>query len=133
MKAKKALKRLAKIETLISDLTERYSKGALQIREALQDAKTAFGRVKEAVSLQASSGTVKKGALARKKNAAKKPGKSSTALTASAPAPKTKRPNFSAAQREAAAERMRQRWAAKKQAVTEAAAQIRTEAAAMGK
>ena len=48
MKAKKALKRLAKIDALISDVTERYSKGGLQIREALQDAKAAFGRAKEA-------------------------------------------------------------------------------------
>jgi hypothetical protein len=37
--------------------------------------------------------------------------------TAAAPAPtKRKRPHFTAAQREAAAERMRQRWAAKKKA-----------------
>jgi hypothetical protein len=40
-----------------------------------------------------------------------------TAVTpAAAPTPKKKRRNLSAAQREAAAERMRQRWAAKKKA-----------------
>jgi hypothetical protein len=38
MKANKVRKRLAKIEAMISDLTERYSKGAFHIREALQNA-----------------------------------------------------------------------------------------------
>jgi hypothetical protein len=59
MKAKKALKRLAKIEALMSDVTERYSASAPHIREVLQDAKAAVNRAKEAVSLQASSGTAK--------------------------------------------------------------------------
>ena len=58
MKANKALKRLAKIEVLISDVTERYS-SAPHIRETLQDAKAAVTRAKEAVSLQASSGKAK--------------------------------------------------------------------------
>jgi hypothetical protein len=58
MKGNKALKRLAKIEALMSDLTERYSASA-PIREVLQDAKAAVTRAKEAVSLQASSGTAK--------------------------------------------------------------------------
>jgi hypothetical protein len=58
MKANKALKRLAKIEALMSDVTERYS-SAPHIREVLQDAKAAVTRAKEAVSLQASSGTAK--------------------------------------------------------------------------
>jgi hypothetical protein len=55
MKANKALKRLAKIEMLMSDVTERYSASAPHIREVLQDAKAAVTRAKEAVSLQASS------------------------------------------------------------------------------
>src|ERR1039458_10785194 len=54
MKTKKALKRLSKIEGLISDVTKRYS-SAPDIRETLQDAKVAITRAKEAVSLQASS------------------------------------------------------------------------------
>jgi len=58
MKANKALKRLAKIEVLISDVTERYS-STPHIREVLQDAKAAVTRAKKAVSLQASSGTAK--------------------------------------------------------------------------
>lgn len=53
MKANKALKRLAKIETLISDVTERYSGSASQIQDVLQDAKAAVVRAKEAI--QASS------------------------------------------------------------------------------
>ena len=58
MKTNKALKRLAKIEALISDMTERYS-SAPHIREALQDAKAAVARAKEAVSLQRSAGKAK--------------------------------------------------------------------------
>ena len=57
MKANKALKRLAKIEALISDLAERYSTDAPLIRGVLQNARVAVTRAKEAVSLQASSGT----------------------------------------------------------------------------
>jgi DnaK suppressor protein len=72
MKANKALKRLAKIEALMADMTERYSASAPHIREVLQDAKAAVGRAREAVSLQASSGTAKKAAPARKKVAVKK-------------------------------------------------------------
>jgi hypothetical protein len=92
MKTKKALRRLSKIEALISLMTERASKGAPKVQEALRDAKAAFARVKEAVNLQASPET---------KPAKKKP------------------PKWSPAQREAAAERMRLRWAAKKKAEVE--------------
>ena len=53
MKANKALKRLAKIEALLSDVSERYSSGAVPVREALRDAKAALARVKNAVSSQA--------------------------------------------------------------------------------
>jgi hypothetical protein len=59
MKTNKALKRLAKIEALISKVTERSSASAPHIRELLRDAKAAVTRAKEAVSLQASSGTAK--------------------------------------------------------------------------
>ena len=56
MKANKALKRLAKIEALMSEVTERYS-SAPHIREVLQDAEAAVIRAKAAVSLEASSRT----------------------------------------------------------------------------
>jgi DNA-binding protein HU-beta len=67
MKAKKALKRLAKIEVWMSDVTERYSTSAPNIREVLQKAKTAVTRAKKALSLQASSGTAKKAPLQKSK------------------------------------------------------------------
>ena len=63
MKANKALKRRAKIEMLMSDVTERYSASAPHIREVLQDAKAAVTRAKEAVSLRTSSGTAKNPAV----------------------------------------------------------------------
>lgn len=103
MKANKALKRLAKIEALISDLTERYSSGAAHVREAFHEARAAFNRVKAAVSLEAATHSPAK----RKKAAAKK---------SVAPAPAKKTRQFSPAQRAAAAERMRLRWAAKRKA-----------------
>ena len=82
MKATKTLKKLTKIEALIADVSERFSASAPHIQAALHDAKAAFARVKEAVSLHASSGTKtaaptahraeKKAAPARKKAAVKK-------------------------------------------------------------
>lgn len=59
MKATKALKRLAKIEALMSDVMERYSATGPDMREMLRDAKAAVTRAKEAVSLQASTRTAK--------------------------------------------------------------------------
>ena len=52
MKANKALKRLAKIEALISNVTQRYSASAPAVRKVLRDAKAAVARAKEAVSLR---------------------------------------------------------------------------------
>src|SRR5260370_21879594 len=75
MKANKALKRLAKIEALISDVTERYSASVPHVRDVLQDAKAAVARAKEAVRLRASAGKPKKSApdkKAARKAAAKK-------------------------------------------------------------
>jgi hypothetical protein len=66
MKTNKALKRLAKIEASISDMTERYSSSP-DILETLQDAKAAVTRAKEAVSLQASSGKAKNLTVKRSK------------------------------------------------------------------
>jgi len=72
MKASKAHKRLAKIEAIISDLTERYSKDAIHIRKAFQDSKAAVDHVKAAGSSQASSRTAKKPPVKRKKAAVKR-------------------------------------------------------------
>lgn len=55
MKAKKVLKRLAKIDALISEVAARCSKYALPIRQSIRDANAAFSRVKKAVNVQASS------------------------------------------------------------------------------
>jgi hypothetical protein len=81
MKANKALKRLTKIETLMADLTARYSPTAPRTREVLQDAKAAVARAKEALSLQAAAKAdrgAKKAAPARKKAAVKKPAPKAT-------------------------------------------------------
>jgi hypothetical protein len=97
MKANKALKRLTKIETLISDVTERYSAGAHHIKEALHEAKAAVARVKAAVRSQPSSGTAK---------------------TSKAP-PKKKR-RLSAAGKKAIQDAARRRWAQKRAATANA-------------
>ena len=55
MKTNKALKRLTKIEALMSDVTDRYSTGAAHIQEALQNAKAAIVRAKDTVSLHVSA------------------------------------------------------------------------------
>ncbi len=91
MKANKALKRIAKIESLTSDVMRRLAKGAPQLSEVLKDLKAAVVRVKEAVSTQVSSRTAKKKAApARKKVVARKTvAKASKAKTAKK-APKAK-------------------------------------------
>jgi len=66
MKTNKALKRLAKIDGLMSDVAERYSV-APDIRETFQDAKAAVSRAKEALDLQAASEKAKKLALKNSK------------------------------------------------------------------
>ena len=76
MKANKALKRLAKIETLMSDVAERFSASAPHLREALKDLKAAMLSVKEAVKVQTSPASKKavpkKAARAGKKAVGKK-------------------------------------------------------------
>jgi hypothetical protein len=74
MKVNKALKRLVKIEALLSSLTERYLPSAPHLREALQNAKDAVARAKQAVSLHASSRT--KATAAKADRAAKKAARS---------------------------------------------------------
>ena len=90
MKANKALKRLAKIEALMSDLTERYSARAPLIRELLQVAKAAVTRAKEAVSLRTSSGTARNPAV-----------KHSTPASKATPEPSKPKRKLSAAGRKA--------------------------------
>jgi hypothetical protein len=66
MKANKAVKRLTHVEDLLSDVLERHSADAPEIRQQLLDAKAAVGRAKDAVEFKASS---------RTKSARKKVGK----------------------------------------------------------
>jgi uncharacterized protein YhaN len=68
MKATKALKRLTHAEDLVSDVIERYSADAPEIRQQLLDAKAAVGRAKDAVNVQESSEKTS----SRKKAATKK-------------------------------------------------------------
>ena len=72
MKANKALKRLAKIEALMSDVAERFSASAPHLREALKDLKAAVDSVKQTVRVQTSSAVTKKTALKKAARAAKK-------------------------------------------------------------
>jgi hypothetical protein len=115
MKANKALKRLAKIEALMSDVSERYSPGASHIREALQDAMGALARVKAAVSSQASSGRAKH-LPGKRKRAAVIATAAAAPVNVAASAPARRKRRFSAAQRKQQAQRMKAYWAAKKKA-----------------
>ncbi len=72
MKANKALKRLAKIETLMSDVAERFSASAPHLREALKDLKAAALSVKEAVKVQTSAAALKKASHKKAARAGKK-------------------------------------------------------------
>jgi hypothetical protein len=101
MKANKALKRLAKIEALISDVTERYSASESQIRDVLQYAKAAVVRARETV--QASSGMAKKS-----------PVKHSQPPSKTVPEPSRPKRKLSAAGRKAISEATKKRWAAAK-------------------
>jgi hypothetical protein len=103
MKAKKVLKRIAKIEALISEVKERSSASAPHIRELLGDAKAAVIRVKEAV--QASSGKAKH-----------PPVKHPQPPSKTTPEPSKPKRKLSAAGRKAISEATKKRWAAKKAA-----------------
>ena len=103
MKTNKALKRLAKIEALMSAVTKRYSASTPHTRKALQDVKAAVTRAMEAVSLQASAG--------KAKNPPVKPSKRPSKATPELSKPKRK---LSAAGRKAISEAAKRRWAAKR-------------------
>ena len=94
MKSKKAHKRLTKIEAWMSRVRDQYSATAPNLQNVLQAATVAIARAKEAVSLQASSGT--KAATAKARRAAKKAKPSQKkavveGVTANAPSAKTAR------------------------------------------
>ncbi len=55
MKSTKALKRILKIEALLSNVIDKYSAGGPQAREALQKAEVALAQAKQAVEADGSS------------------------------------------------------------------------------
>ena len=67
MKKNKALKRLAKIEAMMSDVAQRFAAHTPSLQEAFADLKVAVNRVKEAVGVQASSAAGKKKAAPGRK------------------------------------------------------------------
>jgi len=103
MKAKKILRRMGKIEALISEVTERSSASVPHIQELLRDAKAAVARAKGAV--QASAGKAKNPTV-----------KHSEPTSKAMPEPSKPRRQLSAAGRKAISEATKKRWAAKKAA-----------------
>ena len=77
MKSNKAHRRILKVEALISDLVNRFSTGSTHVTEAIQSAKAAVTRAREAVASEESPGTSGKATPSGK--AAKKKSKKSTA------------------------------------------------------
>lgn len=121
MKVNKVLKRLAKIEELMSEVTERCSKSAPDVREALQDAAAAFARVKAVVNSQTPSKTAAGPPAERAKSTVKKkaPVKKAVAksvVATGAPTVVKKTRGFSAAQKTRQAERIKTLWATKRKA-----------------
>jgi hypothetical protein len=55
MKAKKAVKRLGKVESLLSNVIDQYVPSVDSVRELLDSAKASIVRAMEAVSLQSST------------------------------------------------------------------------------
>ena len=60
MKAKKAVKRLGKVETLLSNVIDQYAAGVDSVKELLDSAKASVVRAIESVSLQSSAAAPKK-------------------------------------------------------------------------
>ena len=60
MKAKKALKRLTRVEALLSNVLEQYAASDHRVRELLDSAKASVVSAKKTMSLRASSGAARK-------------------------------------------------------------------------
>lgn len=60
MKAKKALKRLSKVETLLTNVIDQYAGSEGNVRELLDSAKASVVRAKKTVNVKASPKAVKK-------------------------------------------------------------------------
>ncbi|HLN01488.1 MAG TPA: hypothetical protein VK335_19525 [Bryobacteraceae bacterium] len=60
MKAKKAIKRLSKVESILANVIDQFSASDNGLRELLDSAKTSIVRAKKSVGLQESSKAAKK-------------------------------------------------------------------------
>ena len=60
MKAKKAAKRLTRVEALLSNVIDQYDASEASVRELLDSARASVVQAKEAVSLQSAPATAKK-------------------------------------------------------------------------
>ena len=60
MKAKKAVKRLVKVEALLSNVLDQYSTSTGSVRELLDTAKASVIRAKESIDLMSAATTAKK-------------------------------------------------------------------------
>ena len=60
MKAKKALKRLTRVETLLTDVIDQYAGSEGNVRELLDNAKASVVRAKKTVNVKASPKAAKK-------------------------------------------------------------------------
>jgi hypothetical protein len=60
MKAKKAVKRLTRVEALLSNVIDQYAGNGHRVKELLDSAKESVVRAKETVNQEASSKTTKK-------------------------------------------------------------------------
>jgi hypothetical protein len=95
MKVAKVLRRLSKIQALMSDVMERYVTLAPAVRKALREAMAAVTVAKEAVSLEVSSGATRNPPLK----------KSQTAPTSRLELPDGKRKQSATGNRKAAAKK----------------------------
>ena len=110
MKISKVHKRLAKIEALISDLTERYEQGAVHVKAALQGAKVAVAHLKTAVTTHAASTETKK---SETKKTEPKKGETKKAEASSVAPLKPEKRKLSAAHKRAIREGVQKRLAQK--------------------
>jgi hypothetical protein len=60
MKAKKALKRLTRVETLLKGVLDQYRSGEQQVDELLNSAKMSVSKVKQAIFAKVPAATAKK-------------------------------------------------------------------------
>jgi len=95
MKAKKAFKRLTKVETLLSDVVQEYSSAEQSLKNLLENAKASVTLAKESIDLKVDPAAPKK-----------PPAKADT--------PRNGRNRLSAAGRKKISEAAKKRWASAK-------------------